>query len=151
MKKGGIITGGSSSIVALGDLGDPAVFQRCDIFTGNHAIHQEYPGNFIITIPAISLIAYWFGTVQLSEIHFSGLEQPPTAISSFHYRSWRRDRIEFWISVFAMTMVLVFENIGLVHGHVESINRLKPIKSHCRRQVFPFLFQLLVRVLPSQL
>jgi AGZA family xanthine/uracil permease-like MFS transporter len=33
------------------------------------------------------------------------------------------NRIEFWISVFAMTMVLVFENIGLVHGHVDSINR----------------------------
>jgi AGZA family xanthine/uracil permease-like MFS transporter len=31
--------------------------------------------------------------------------------------------MSFWIAVFSLTMVLVFENIGLVHGHVSFINR----------------------------
>lgn len=29
----------------------------------------------------------------------------------------------FWIAVFSLTMVIVFENIGLVHGQVSFINR----------------------------
>jgi len=31
--------------------------------------------------------------------------------------------IPFWIGIFSLTMVLVFENIGLVHGHVAFIKR----------------------------
>ncbi|PRS35631.1 permease [Bacillus sp. RJGP41] len=124
LEKGGIITGGSSSIVALGDLSDPAV--SATVLTFLLAITlfiKNVPGNFMITILAGSLIAYWFGTVQLSDIHFSGIDTASYSDLFFSLSFLEANRIEFWISVFAMTMVLVFENIGLVHGHVDSINR----------------------------
>ncbi|MDQ7864421.1 hypothetical protein RCO48_34895 [Peribacillus frigoritolerans] len=74
LEKGGIITRGSSSIVALGDLSDPAVFATVLTFLLAITLFiKNVPGNFMITILAGSLIAYWFGTVQLSEIHFSGI------------------------------------------------------------------------------
>ncbi|MES1038712.1 NCS2 family permease [Peribacillus simplex] len=124
LEKGGIITGGSSSIVALGDLSDPAVCATVLTFLLAITLFiKNVPGNFMITILAGSLIAFWFGTVQLSEIHFSGIDTASYSDLFFSLSFLEANRIEFWISVFAMTMVLVFENIGLVHGHVDSINR----------------------------
>ncbi|MFJ7991783.1 NCS2 family permease [Peribacillus frigoritolerans] len=124
LEKGGIITRGSSSIVALGDLSDPAVFATVLTFLLAITLFiKNVPGNFMITILAGSLIAYWFGTVQLSDIHFSGIDTDSYGDLFFSLSFLEANRIEFWISVFAMTMVLVFENIGLVHGHVDSINR----------------------------
>ncbi|MED3987235.1 NCS2 family permease [Peribacillus simplex] len=124
LEKGGIITGGSSSIVALGDLSDPAVCATVLTFLLAITLFiKNVPGNFMITILAGSLIAYWFGTVQLSEIHFLGIDTASYGDLFFSLSFLEANRIEFWISVFAMTMVLVFENIGLVHGHVDSINR----------------------------
>ncbi|MGG0248863.1 NCS2 family permease [Peribacillus frigoritolerans] len=124
LEKGGIITRGSSSIVALGDLSDPAVFATLLTFLLAITLFiKNIPGNFMITILAGSLIAYLFGTVQLSEIHFSGINTASYGDLFFSLSFLEANRIEFWISVFAMTMVLVFENIGLVHGHVDSINR----------------------------
>ncbi|MCT4478161.1 NCS2 family permease [Peribacillus frigoritolerans] len=124
LEKGGIITGGSSSIVALGDLSDPAVCATVLTFLLAITLFiKNVPGNFMITILAGSLIAYWFGTVQLSDIHFSGIDTASYCDLFFSLSFLEANRIEFWISVFAMTMVLVFENIGLVHGHVDSINR----------------------------
>ncbi|CAH0277059.1 Guanine/hypoxanthine permease PbuO [Peribacillus sp. Bi96] len=124
LEKGGIITGGSSSIIALGDLSDPAVCATVLTFLLAITLFiKNVPGNFMITILAGSFIAYWFGTVQLTEIHFSGIDTASYGDLFFSLSFMEADRIEFWISVFAMTMVLVFENIGLVHGHVDSINR----------------------------
>ncbi|KWW22428.1 MULTISPECIES: NCS2 family permease [Peribacillus] len=124
LEKGGIITEGSTSIIALGDLSNPAVCATVLTFLLAITLFiKNVPGNFMITILAGSLIAYLCGTIQLSDIHFSGMDTASYSDLFFSLSFMEADRIEFWISVFAMTMVLVFENIGLVHGHVDSINR----------------------------
>ncbi|GAA1372955.1 NCS2 family permease [Peribacillus frigoritolerans] len=141
LEKGGIITRGSSSIVALGDLSDPAVFATVLTFLLAITLFiKNIPGNFMITILAGSLIAYWFGTVQLSEIHFSGVNTASYGDLFFSLSFLEANRIEFWISVFAMTMVLVFENIGLVHGHVDSINRQDAYKKSLQATSVSVLF-----------
>ncbi|PJN90424.1 NCS2 family permease [Bacillus sp. mrc49] len=124
LEKGGIITEGSTSIIALGDLSNPAVCATVLTFLLAITLFiKNVPGNFMITILAGSLIAYLCGTIQLSDIQFSGMDTASYSDLFFSLSFMQADRIEFWISVFAMTMVLVFENIGLVHGHVDSINR----------------------------
>lgn len=141
LEKGGIITRGSSSIVALGDLSDPAVCATVLTFLLAITLFiKNVPGNFMITILAGSLIAYWFGTVQLSEIHFSGINTASYGKLFFSLSFLGANRIEFWISVFAMTMVLVFENIGLVHGHVDSINRQGAYKKSLQATSVSVLF-----------
>ncbi|MGE6610447.1 NCS2 family permease [Peribacillus sp. NPDC076916] len=141
LEKGGIITRGSSSIVALGDLSDPAVCATVlTFFLAITLFIKNVPGNFMITILAGSLIAYWFGTVQLSKIHFSGIDTASYGDLFFSLSFLEANRIEFWISVFAMTMVLVFENIGLVHGHVDSINRQDAYKKSLQATSVSVLF-----------
>lgn len=141
LEKGGIITRGSSSIVALGDLSDPAVCATVLTFLLAITLFiKNVPGNFMITILAGSLIAYWFGTVQLSKIHFSGIDTASYSDLFFSLSFLEANRIEFWISVFAMTMVLVFENIGLVHGHVDSINRQDAYKKSLQATSVSVLF-----------
>ena len=129
LEKGGIITGGSTSLVKLGDLGDPAVLATVLTFLLAIALFiKGIPGNFMITIILGSCIAFILGTVDISQIHFSGLDTASYSELFFSLSFIEANRIEFWISVFAMTMVLVFENIGLVHGHVKSINRPEAYK-----------------------
>ncbi|WHY95503.1 NCS2 family permease [Peribacillus simplex] len=141
LEKGGIITRGSSSIVALGDLSDPAVCATVLTFLLAITLFiKNVPGNFMITILAGSLIAYWFGTVQLSKIHFSGIDTASYGDLFFSLSFLEANRIEFWISVFAMTMVLVFENIGLVHGHVNSIKRQDAYKKSLQATSVSVLF-----------
>ncbi|MGE7906713.1 NCS2 family permease [Peribacillus sp. NPDC094092] len=141
LEKGGIITRGSSSIVALGDLSDPAVCATVLTFLLAITLFiKNVPGNFMIIILAGSLIAYWFGTVQLSKIHFSGIDTASYSDLFFSLSFLEANRIEFWISVFAMTMVLVFENIGLVHGHVDSINRQDAYKKSLQATSVSVLF-----------
>ncbi|WP_285766007.1 NCS2 family permease [Peribacillus sp. SI8-4] len=124
LEKGGIITQGSTSIIALGDLSDPAVCATVLTFLLAITLFiKNVPGNFMITILAGSFIAFLCGTMQLSDIHFSSMDAASYSDLFFSFSFMEVDRIEFWIGVFAMTMVLVFENIGLVHGHVDSINR----------------------------
>ncbi|MFJ7678315.1 NCS2 family permease [Peribacillus sp. NPDC097198] len=129
LEKGGIITRGSSSLLGLGHLSDPSVLATILTFLLAIALFiKNVPGNFMITIIIGSCIAYFFGTIEISNIHFSGLDTASYSELFFSLTFIEVGRIEFWISVFAMTMVLIFENIGLVHGHVNSIERPEAYK-----------------------
>lgn len=124
LEKGGIVEKGTNSIIALGELGDPQVLAT--ILTFLIAIilfMRNTPGNFLITVIAGTVIAWLFGLID-----FTQSEEKAFSLSDYMevFGAMSFDNIlsiTFWIAVFSLTMVLVFENIGLVHGHVSFINR----------------------------
>lgn len=129
LEKGGIVEKGTNSIIAMGELGDPQVLAT--ILTFLLAIilfMRNVPGNFLITVVAGTLIAWAFGLINVQSI-----EEKPFALSDYMevFGSMSFDNllsVTFWIAIFSLTMVLVFENIGLVHGHVGFINRPEQFK-----------------------
>ncbi|PWW30149.1 AGZA family xanthine/uracil permease-like MFS transporter [Cytobacillus oceanisediminis] len=124
LEKGGIVEKGTNSIIALGELGDPQVLAT--ILTFLLAIilfMRNVPGNFLITVVAGTLIAWAFGLieVQSSEGKSFSVSDYMEVFGAMSFESVLS--ITFWVAVFSLTMVLVFENIGLVHGHVGFIKR----------------------------
>lgn len=124
LEKGGIVVKGTNSIIALGDLGEPQVIAT--ILTFLIAIFlflRNTPGNFLITVIAGTFIAWLFGL-----INFQQTQGETFSVSDYMdvFGAMSFDNIlslTFWTAVFSLTMVLVFENIGLVSGHVSFINR----------------------------
>lgn len=124
LEKGGLVVSGSSSILAMGHLNDPEVLVMVlTLLLAIGLFLKNVPGNFLLTIVGGTLLAFCFGTLNVSGITFSGVDMGSYAgvFAAFSFADI--NQLNFWMAVFAMTMVLVFENIGLVHGHVSSINR----------------------------
>lgn len=124
LEKGGIVEKGTNSIIALGDLGEPQVLAT--ILTLLIAIIlfiRNVPGNFLITVIVGSVIAWLFGLIdfQQSEAEAFSLSDYMDVFGAMSFDNILS--ITFWIAVFSLTMVLVFENIGLIHGQVSFVHR----------------------------
>ncbi|MRG87779.1 NCS2 family permease [Salinibacillus xinjiangensis] len=124
LEKGGIVEKGTNSIIALGDLGDPHVLATVLTFLIAIILFlRNVPGNLLITVVAGTMIAWAFGLIESP----TGGEQQLASsdyLEVFGAMSFESIfSMTFWVAVFSLTMVLVFENIGLVHGHVNFIKR----------------------------
>ncbi|MEQ2527849.1 NCS2 family permease [Bacillaceae bacterium CLA-AA-H227] len=124
LEKGGIVEKGTNSIIALGELGDPQVLATVLTFLIAIILFmRNVPGNFLITVVVGTGLAWAFGLInfQQSEADAFSLSDYMGVFGAFSFDNILS--LGFWIAVFSLTMVLVFENIGLVHGHVSFINR----------------------------
>jgi AGZA family xanthine/uracil permease-like MFS transporter len=129
LQKGGIVVLNAETFVSLGDFSQPTVvltFVSLLITIGLFA--KQIPGNFLISILFGTLLAGLFG--QLS---FDSVTQQQNAFHAYKevFAAMSFERITdltFWTATFSLTMVIVFENIGLVFGQVHMINRPKTYK-----------------------
>lgn len=124
LEKGGIVEKGTNSIIALGELGDPQVLATVLTFLIAIILFmRNVPGNFLITVVVGTGLAWAFGLInfQQSEAEAFSLSDYMGVFGAFSFDNILS--LGFWIAVFSLSMVLVFENIGLVHGHVSFINR----------------------------
>lgn len=124
LEKGGLVVRGEAAILALGSLSDPTVMATVlTLVIAVVLFIRNVPGNFLITIIAGTLIASFFGLIDTSSMNDSSLNMQE-AFASFGALSF--DSVlssVFWVAVFSLTMVMVFENIGLVHGQVNLIDQ----------------------------
>jgi AGZA family xanthine/uracil permease-like MFS transporter len=124
LEKGGIVERGTASILALGSLGEAHVLATVLTFIVAIVLFiRNVPGNFLITIVAGTVIASFFGLIDFGQMDGASIDASG-AFSVFGALSFDGFlSMTFWIAVFSLTMVLVFENIGLVHGQVNFIER----------------------------
>lgn len=130
LEKGGIVEKGTNSLITLGDLSNPQVIVTVlTFFIAIILFMRNVPGNFLITIVVGTTLAWALGLIDRTQ---------PTKEGSFNVADYMEvfgamsfDSIvslTFWIAVFSLTMVLVFENIGLVHGHVTFLKKPERFK-----------------------
>lgn len=124
LEKGGLVAPGDGAILSLGSLSDPLVLSTVVTFLLAIILFiRNVPGNFLITIVLGTVIAYFFGMIDLSQLSEPGVNTAE-AFAVFGSMSFGNFlSTTFWVAVFSLTMVLVFENIGLVHGQVNFIGR----------------------------
>ncbi|WP_050607456.1 NCS2 family permease [Clostridium niameyense] len=119
LQKSGIVVGSNSTFVALGQFNNPLVYVTfINLIITVVLFIRNVPGNFLISMITGTFISYFFGLVDVSKLSFSNfslagygevfLKMDFSAITS----------IVFWVAVFSLTLVLVFENLGLLHGHI---------------------------------
>ncbi|SMF22473.1 putative MFS transporter, AGZA family, xanthine/uracil permease [Paenibacillus barengoltzii J12] len=122
LQKSGIVTGNPSHFVALGDLSAPLVLASIiNLILTLFLFLKKVPGNFLISIILGTLVAWLFGIVDLGSF----------ASASLSFQSYRdvwmsadlrhMASIPFLTACFSLVLVLVFENIGLVHSQVDGM------------------------------
>ncbi|SHK09373.1 putative MFS transporter, AGZA family, xanthine/uracil permease [Clostridium cavendishii DSM 21758] len=119
LQKAGLIVSSSSTLVGLGKLTDPHVlaFLITMVIT-LFLFLKDVPGAFLISIFLGTLISIMFGIVNLSSLKF-GLPNFSGYNDLFFAMDFGKiSTIPFWVATFSLTLVLVFENIGLLHGQV---------------------------------
>ncbi|HSP22504.1 MAG TPA: NCS2 family permease [Planococcus sp. (in: firmicutes)] len=124
LEKGGLVIHGEASILALGTLSDPTVMATAlTLIIAVILFIRNVPGNFLITIIVGSAIASFFGLIDTSSVGDSSLNMQE-AFAGFGAMSFDSLlSMVFWVAVFSLTMVMVFENIGLVHGQVNLVDQ----------------------------
>ncbi|WLR43183.1 NCS2 family permease [Bacillus carboniphilus] len=124
LQKGGIVVGSETTFVALGNMTDLHVLATViTLILTVILFARNVPGNFLISMVMGTLIAWMFGLIEnqaATSSNFSFTDY----LSVFGAMSFDRFfDVVFWTATFSLTMVIVFENIGLVHGHVQMINQ----------------------------
>jgi adenine/guanine/hypoxanthine permease len=122
LQKSGIIVGNPTNFVALGNLASPVVLAALiNLVITLFLFLKKVPGNFLISIVLGTIVSYFFGLVK-----FSGID---TGLISFtEYKDvflsadfGKITTIPFWTAAFSLVLVLVFENIGLLHSQVDGM------------------------------
>ncbi|SIT84542.1 NCS2 family permease [Edaphobacillus lindanitolerans] len=122
LEKGGLIKRGSNSIIELGNLADPTVIATVLTFLVAVILFlRNVSGHFLWSILAGTGLAALLGILP-------GKTEAAPSISSYGdvFSAFSFDGLgsaAFLIGTFSLTMVIVFENIGLVQAHLDTAGR----------------------------
>lgn len=120
LEKSGLITSGDSTIIAIGDFSSPVIFvSLITLFIAIFLFVKNVPANFLITMIIGTILAFCFGIIETGE------KTVITGTSNvFYMPSFSAfDSLSFWLSVFPLAMILIFENMGLLNGQLAMLNR----------------------------
>lgn len=122
LEKSELVVSGTNTIISIGDFTSPTVIvSLLTLFIAIFLFIINVPANFLITMISGTILAYFFGILEMgnSTLHVNVKEMlfiPSfTAIGNF----------SFWLAVFPLTMILIFENMGLLHGQLQMLKQEK--------------------------
>jgi len=127
LEKGGIVVRGGSSLIALGDLSDMNVLATIITFVVTIILFlRNVKGHFLISILFGTALGFLFGLIPHYRNESFSLREYGLVFAglSFH----KIMSFSFWVSVFSLTMVLVFETIGLAHSQTSLAGRPEKFK-----------------------
>ncbi|QCS53733.1 NCS2 family permease [Priestia flexa] len=118
LQKGGLVIPSDTTFVALGNLSDSFVLSTLLTLMITIVLFiRNIRGNFLLSMIAGTLIAMLFGVQNQSNGSTStSFQEFFAGFGAFSFTAL--GQITFWAAVFSLTMVLVFENIGLIHGQL---------------------------------
>ncbi|MDY0409703.1 NCS2 family permease [Virgibacillus soli] len=122
LHKSGIVVGNETNFVALGDIASPIVLASfINLVITLFLFLKKVPGHFLISIILGTIVAYLFGLVQFSSMDsgFISFHEYKDVFFSADYSSMLST--PFLIACFSFVLVLIFENIGLVHAQVNGM------------------------------
>lgn len=120
----GIITNSEHTLLAIGDLSSPsAITTFIGLIITVLLFIKNVPGNLLLSIMITSFLSIWLGGATFEGISFS-MASFNEYFNVFGKASWvQAGNIVFWLTSISFAMVVVFENIGLIHGQSKMLNR----------------------------
>lgn len=120
----GIITSSEHTLLAIGDLSSPAsITTFIGLIITVLLFMKNVPGNLLLSIVITSVLAIWLGGTPSGGFSFS-MPSFHEYMGVFGHMSWdQAGKIGFWLTSISFAMVIVFENIGLIHGHSKMLDR----------------------------
>ncbi|MGP4072613.1 NCS2 family permease [Piscibacillus sp. B03] len=122
LENGGLIVSGDYSIITLGDFSSPTVIvSLLSLTVGILLFVKNVPANFLITMIIGSWFASIFGVLDTKKgesLSVSGISDLFIMPEFGHI-----GELAFWIAVLPLSIVLIFESMGLIHGQLNMLNR----------------------------
>ncbi|MGP4038693.1 NCS2 family permease [Gracilibacillus sp. D59] len=127
LEKGHLVERGDQSIIALGDFSDPAVFATIVTFIIALVLFvRNVKGNFLWTILIGTGIAFLLGVLPSKTNDSFSLQGYGEVFGGLSFANLAS--FPFLVAVFSITMVVLFENVGLTYNHVAATNRPEKFK-----------------------
>lgn len=121
-QKGGLIISDPSTMVKIGSLSDPRIIFFIAMFLLTVILFaKNIPGGFLISIVVGTIAAILLNLVDTTGLKFSLPNFNEYKGILFNIDLSAFFTIPFWISTFSLTLVLIFENIGLLHGQINGL------------------------------
>ncbi len=120
----GIIITSDHTLLAIGDLSSPVVLTTfVGLIITVILFAKNVPGNLLLSIIITGGLAIVFGGGATEGFQYTA---PALGeyLGVFGQISWAQSgNILFWLTTMSLAMVLIFENIGLIHGHAKQYGR----------------------------
>ncbi|WP_394217212.1 NCS2 family permease [Halobacillus trueperi] len=136
LEKGGLVVRGEHSLITLGNPSSAIVITSIlTLFIGIFLFTKNVPGNFLVTMIAGTIIAHFTGVLgergdSLALSEQSWIFMPDfTSVTEFG----------FWMAVFPLAIVLIFENMGLIHGQLDMLDQQSKFKRSYQASAFSAL------------
>lgn len=122
LQKSKIVVADTKALLKLGNITSPEVLAFIVIMIFTLVLFlKKVPGNFLISIITGTIISIGFGIVDISNIHYSMPNFNGYKDIFINLDFSAIGNIKFWISTFSLTLVLLFENIGMLHSQVSGM------------------------------
>ncbi|MGJ6385672.1 NCS2 family permease [Listeria monocytogenes] len=126
LEKGGIVTRGKHAIIAVGDLGDPFVLATLvTLLLTIILVIRKIPGAFLWSLIIGTIVGVMFGVA--GKAGGASISVAPWSDVLFKADFSGIASVGFWSAVFTMTMVIVFETVGLTNGQVRQLKQTEKL------------------------
>lgn len=120
LEKSGLVSNGENTIIAIGDFTSPTVIvSLITLFLAIFLFVKNIPANFLITMVVGTGIAAIVGIIEPSNKAINLAWDELLFLPSFN----AVNELSFWLAVFPLAMILIFENMGLLHGQLAMLKR----------------------------
>lgn len=133
LQKSGIVIAHQTTFVTIGHFGEPGVITACvTLVIALILFIRNVPGGLLISILAGTTLAYVLGAVQPGEPVSAGaaIRQYGGLFAQLSFDHLAQ--LAFWIAVFLLLLIVVFENIGLITAQTQLIGRPERFKGSLR-------------------
>ncbi|MUK89955.1 NCS2 family permease [Ornithinibacillus sp. L9] len=138
LEKSGLVVSGESTIIAIGDFTSPTIIVSVlTLFMAIFLFVKNVPANFLITMIGGTVLAYLFGIIETGTSKSSINLNPSEALFVPSFSAI--GDLSFWLAVFPLAMILIFENMGLLHGQLHMLDRNDSYKSGYKVTAFSTL------------
>ncbi|MFB5268035.1 NCS2 family permease [Paenibacillus enshidis] len=133
LQKSGIVIAHQTTFVAIGHFNDPGVITACvTLMLALVLFIRKVQGGLLISMLAGTALGYVLGAV-----HPDGMTKSEDTVQQFgelfaHLTLSGFATLAFWIAVFLLLLIVVFENIGLIAGQTGMIGRPETFKGSLR-------------------
>lgn len=121
LQKGGIIQSSETTIVALGNFGSPITLSTLvGLLVTLVLFVRNVKGSLLIGLFCTSILTLWItGKREITDkgIDFHAYSQ------LFASGDFNILQVSFWVAVFSMTMIVLFENMGLLSGMLPDVEK----------------------------
>lgn len=122
LQKSGLIVADSSTLVSIGKINSPEVLLFIVIMMITLVLFlKNVRGSFLISIILGTVLAIVFGFVDISNLRLTLPDLNSYKEIFFNMNFQGIGNINFWIGTFSLTLILVFENIGILYAQTHQL------------------------------